>query len=96
MRPINVTEDIIPIGEFKAQASAVLRKMRRTGRPVVVTQSGRPAAVVISVEDFDRMVERERFVNAVQRGLAEAERGDVVEHEEAMARVERAIAGRGR
>lgn len=96
MKPINVAEDIIPIGEFKAQASAVLRKLRKTGRPVVVTQSGRPAAVVLSTAEYERLAERDRFIAAVQQGLDEAEAGRVLDHEQVMAAVERELAGGSR
>ena len=81
MRPIQVAEDIVPVGEFKAQASRLIRRLRETHRAVVITQNGRPAAVLISAEDYDRFMEHQHFVMSVRRGLADSEAGRVLDDE---------------
>jgi prevent-host-death family protein len=81
MKPFQLSEDILPLGEFKTQASRVLRQLRASQRPVVITQNGRPAAVLITPEEFDRIREREHFVSAIREGLADAEAGRVVDDE---------------
>jgi prevent-host-death family protein len=78
MQPIITSEDILPVGEFKAHVSKVFRHLRDTGRPVIITQNGKPAAVLITPEEFDQFRERERFVESVQRGLADVEAGRVI------------------
>jgi prevent-host-death family protein len=40
-------EDTIPISKFKATCLAVLERVRRTGRRVVVTRFGEPIAEVV-------------------------------------------------
>jgi prevent-host-death family protein len=82
MKPLQLSEDILPIGEFKTHASRVLRKLRDSNRPVVITQNGRPAAVLITPEEFDALHERARFMAAVQEGLADSEAGRVLEDDE--------------
>ncbi len=59
----------------------VLRRLRTEQRPIVITLNGKPAAVLITPEEFDRLYERERFVEAVGKGLADAEAGRVVDDE---------------
>ena len=39
--------DTISISEFKAKSLALLERVRRTGRPLIVTKRGRPVAEVI-------------------------------------------------
>jgi prevent-host-death family protein len=39
--------DTIPISKFKATCLGVLERVRRTGRPVVVTRFGEPIAEVV-------------------------------------------------
>jgi prevent-host-death family protein len=78
MKPIQVSEDILPIASFKAHASEVVRSLRARGRPMIITQNGRPAAVLLSPEEFDRLTYREGFRAAVREGLADAEAGRVV------------------
>ena len=79
MKNIHVSDDILPLGEFKTHASRVLRQLRQEGRPVVITQNGRPAAVLVRPDEFDRLSERDRFVAAVKEGLADSEAGRVVD-----------------
>jgi prevent-host-death family protein len=38
--------ETIAISEFKARCLAILEKVRRTGRPVVVTRRGEPVAEI--------------------------------------------------
>jgi antitoxin YefM len=82
MKPLQLSEDILPIGEFKTHASQVLRKLRESQRPVVITQNGRPAAVLITPEEFDALHYQERVREAIMEGLADSEAGRVFEDEE--------------
>ncbi len=89
MKPIQVAEDILPIANFKARASEVVRSLRSRGRPVIITQNGKPAAVMLSPEDFDRLTYGERFRQAVREGLADAEAGRIVSDSQLDEAVER-------
>jgi len=75
MRIIQIAKNIIPIGTFKAQAAAWLERLRNSSGPIVITQNGRPAAVLLSPEEFDRLQEKERFIESIAKGLADAETG---------------------
>ncbi len=46
MPRVRPTEDIRPLAEFRAHLASVLRQVRRTKRPVILTQHGRSAAVL--------------------------------------------------
>lgn len=77
MKPVRISENFVPVSEFKAQAAEWLRKLSEGGAPLVVTQNGRPAGVVLSPEAYDELTDRARFVAAVTEGLADAEAGRV-------------------
>ncbi len=79
MKVVQVSQDILPIGELKTHTSRVRRRLRAAQRPIVITMNGKPAAVLITPEEFDRLYERERFVEAMGKGLADAEAGRVVD-----------------
>ncbi len=81
-KPMLVADDIIPIGEFKAHAAQMLKRVRTSNRPLVITQNGKPSAVVITPEEFDALSERQRFIAAVEEGLRDAEAGWTVTTEE--------------
>jgi len=46
-------EDIIPIAEFKTHASELLRRLHAQRRPLVITQNGKAAAVVLTPGEFE-------------------------------------------
>ena len=79
MKQIQLSEDIVPLAKFKASASEIIRQLRAGQRPVVITQHGKPAAVLITPELFDELSERERLLLAVRDGMADLEAGRVVE-----------------
>lgn len=79
MKPVRISTDVVPVARFKARASAWLKQVRESGRPLIITQNGEAAGVVISPEDYDRHVHRILFMDSVMKGLADAETGDVMD-----------------
>jgi len=77
MKRISVANDIVPIGEFKSGISKWIKKSKTSGNPIVITQNGRPAAVVISPTDYDQLNELKQFVDSVKRGLKDSDKGKV-------------------
>jgi prevent-host-death family protein len=80
MRDINVSEGIVPLGEFKTKASKIITDLAGSDEPLVITQNGRPAAVLMSPSAFQGLRERLEFVEAVAEGLADSEAGRVADH----------------
>ena len=60
----------------------MLHDVQSTHRPLVITQNGKAAAVLISPADFDLLTEQVRFVDAVQRGLTDVQQGRVLPDED--------------
>lgn len=79
---IRVSEDIVPIGDFKAHLSEQIRELRVRHRPLIVTQNGKPAAVILAPEEFDRLAAQAQFIGAVQEGLDDLEAGRVLTDDE--------------
>ncbi len=82
MKSINISKDIVSLSDFKNQAASMLKIIREENRPLVITQSGKAAAVLVSTSDYDFLTERVRFVDAVQRGLEDVRAGRVIEDED--------------
>lgn len=79
MRPVQFAKDIVPIGAFKAKAAAWLQRLRQSGGSIVITQNGVAAGVLMSPEEYDRLQEKERFLESVAMGLADAEAGRTID-----------------
>ena len=79
MKHIHVSEDIVPLGEFKSKAAQYLKLLAEKNHPMVITQNGRPAAVLLSPSEFDRILEKHRFLLSVASGLEDAESDRVMD-----------------
>ena len=82
MKPINISRDIISLSDFKNRASKMLNEVQSSHRPIVITQNGKAAAVLLAPADFDALTERARFIDAVEAGLADVQEGRVLADEE--------------
>jgi antitoxin YefM len=87
MNLIHFAQDIVPIGAFKAKAAAWLQRLRTSGRPVVITQNGVPAGVLMSPGEYDRLQEKEQFLVSVAKGLSDAEADRVMDGSEVRRRL---------
>ena len=77
MRAVNISQDIIPVGEFKTGISKWLRSIRNNNHPIVITQNGRPAAVLITPEEYDKLVYTKVFTESINRGIQDINAGDI-------------------
>jgi prevent-host-death family protein len=85
MGRISVSRGIVPLGEFKANAAAYLKQLRETDEPIVITQNGRPAAVLLSPGEYDGLHSTASWNEAVAEGIADIEAGRSVPHEQVAA-----------
>lgn len=69
MSQINIVKDIIPLAEFKSKLSGWIKKLKTDGRPLVITQNGKPAAAVIKPVDFNKYLYRKSFIEDLELGL---------------------------
>jgi antitoxin YefM len=49
--------EFMPLAEVKSRLSEVVDEIERESSHTIITKHGRPAAVVISVEEYESMVE---------------------------------------
>ncbi len=57
MTRIRLDRDLRSVTDFRAHAATVIDNVRATKRPVVLTQHGRGAAVLLDVEEYERMID---------------------------------------
>jgi prevent-host-death family protein len=69
-------ERIVPISDLQTRAKKIVESVKHTRDPVVITQRGRPAALLVNYEDYEGMVATldEMSQPDWRERLAEAER----------------------
>jgi prevent-host-death family protein len=77
MKNISISNDIIPVGQFKSGLAKYLKDVQVKKNSLVITQNGKPAGVLISPKEFDALRETKLFIESISRGLKDLENGDV-------------------
>ena len=78
----------LPLSEAKTHLARLLSQVEELGEQVVITRSGRPAGVLLSVEEYEGLLETleiladANLLKKVRSGLEDLEAGRTVGHEE--------------
>jgi prevent-host-death family protein len=67
--------DIMPVTDLRQDAAAALKRVRASRRPLVITQRGRAAAVMLSVEAYEHAEHERQLLRLLARGEREIVRG---------------------
>ena len=82
MKTISISNDIVPIAEFKTSISKWFKSLQNAGHPLIITQNGKPAGVLLSPSDYDELVYRKSFLDSIGRGISDADSGRTYSTEE--------------
>lgn len=75
---LDVSKDIHPLSEFQRNAKAFLARLKKTGRPAVLTVNGRSAMVVQDVKSYKKLldaIDRAEAIEGIRRGLEDVKAG---------------------
>jgi prevent-host-death family protein len=68
--------NIIPISDLRQDAAKVLKRIRDSKEPIVITQRGRAAAVMLSVETYERSERDRELLRLLAKGEKEIDAGE--------------------
>ncbi|MEI7706662.1 MAG: type II toxin-antitoxin system Phd/YefM family antitoxin [Chlorobium sp.] len=68
MGSINLEEDIRPLSEFRANTASLVKHVKKTGRPLVLTQHGKSTVVLLDVSHYQSMVSNIELFSGVVAG----------------------------
>jgi len=66
---------IIPISDLRQDTAAVIKWAALSHEPVFITQHGRPAAVIVDAQTYERTQHELQILQLLARGTAEIEAG---------------------
>lgn len=81
---INAGQDVKPISDFRKDAAKVLKRLKKTRKPVLLTQHGRSVAVLLDVHEYESREYDRQFAAAVAEGLSDIAKGNTHSHREVM------------
>lgn len=84
-----------PVTAVKRRATEIIAGLRDDSQPVIITEHGRSAAVLMDIASYDALVSRLEVLEGLARGERAIRDGRVVSHAAAKRRMRRWLVGRG-
>jgi prevent-host-death family protein len=75
----SISEDIKSVSDLKKKTNEIFRQMHETGRPIIVTVNGKPDAVLLDVEVFEKKLKSLNLGILLAEAEADVKQGDIRE-----------------
>lgn len=83
MQRVVLDQDVKPISEFRANAASLVRQVQRTKRPLVITQQGRSAAVLLDVSEYEKLLAKLELLQDIHAAETQIDNGQAIPHDAA-------------
>jgi len=83
MLRIRLDQDIKPLSEFRANATACLQQVHETGRPIVITQHGKSSAVLMDVHEYEQLMDKLELLQEISLAETQFEQNQGISHKSA-------------
>ena len=80
MRRVLLDQDVKPISEFRANAASLVQQVQRTRRPLVITQQGRSAAVLLAVSEYEKLIAKLELLQDIHTAEDQIDAGQGITH----------------
>jgi prevent-host-death family protein len=71
------------MSEFRTGIASFLKQVHDTKRPLIITQHGKGAAVLLDVSEYEAMQEKIELLKDIQISVGQLENGEGVAHNDA-------------
>jgi prevent-host-death family protein len=68
--------NIIPVSDLRQDAANIMKRLRKNKEPLIITQRGRAAAVIIGVEAYEKSEHEKELLRILAKGGREIESGE--------------------
>jgi len=72
---IDVTQDIHSLTTFKRNSSGLMKQMKKTGRPLVLTIKGKAEVVLLDAATYQQVADYLDAVAGIREGLDQMKKG---------------------
>jgi prevent-host-death family protein len=80
MQRVVLDQDVKPISEFRANAASLVQQVQRTKRPLVITQQGRSAAVLLDVSEYEKLIAKLELLQDIHTAENQLDKGQSISH----------------
>ncbi len=82
MERINLNQDIKPLSEFRANATACIKQVHDTKRPIVITQHGKSSAVLMDVHEYEVLLEKLELLQDIRLAESQISNDQGISHDQ--------------
>jgi prevent-host-death family protein len=68
--------NIIPVSDLRQDAAKLLKKLNKNNEPLIITQRGRAAAVLIGVDAYEKFEHEKELLRLLAKGEREVALGE--------------------
>ena len=83
MPRLRIDQDIRSMSEFRTGIASFLKQVHDTKRPLIITQHGKGAAVLLDVGEYESMQEKIELLKDIQISVSQIGNGEGIEHQNA-------------
>lgn len=88
---MHITSDIIPITYLKSKAADLLNQINNTQRPVIITQNGKPRAVLQDPKSYEEMRNAIGILKTLSQGESDLKNEKVKSQEDVFKNIENSL-----
>lgn len=82
MQRVRLDNDIQPLSEFRSKVSFYFDKLKKTRRPLIITQNGKSAAILMDVSEYEAMVDKIEVLEDLKLAETQINEGLEISHQE--------------
>ncbi len=86
---IDLSSDICPVSEFRADINTMIQKTKSTHRPIILTQHGKTSAVVMDINDYQRLIYEKQLLEDIRISKDQISKGQVITTAELKSRLKK-------
>ncbi|NQT26396.1 type II toxin-antitoxin system Phd/YefM family antitoxin [candidate division KSB1 bacterium] len=82
MQRVKLDTDIRPLSDFRANVASIIDEIRNTKRPLIITQHGKSAAVMLDVTEYESMMDKIELLSEINIAETEIQNGKGINHKD--------------
>jgi prevent-host-death family protein len=84
---------IVPISDLRQDAAGVLKSVRLSKHPLIITQRGRAAAIMVSIEAYEKAEHERKILESLARGEKDIAGGKTHDLDHVLAKADELLGG---
>ncbi len=80
MHRIHLEQDIQPLSTFRSKMSYYFNKVKKTKRPLIITQNGKSSAVLLDVKEYQSLIDKIEVLEDIKLSEEQISSGKGIAH----------------